>query len=365
MNNNQEIYDRLDQYLNGTLPQHERVLIEEQLKADPAFKKIAEDHFKLVHALKFHDRRVTLRQTIDNIHEDAVASLAPSVPIIAPSSGWKKYWPITAVAASVSLISVLGTLLIVNSHETKQTAYYKELRRKVDQIKKSQSQMMADIAETKGKVTALPETYAGTGFLISSNGYVATSSHVIKGADSVYIENPAFGQLKTTVLINDESTDVAILKIHPEFMQTIKPLPYLLSNEEANLGEEVYTLGFPREDIVFGEGSVSASTGYRQNPNAYQISVPVNPGNSGGPLFNQKGDLIGIISGLQTETSGAAFAIKSSVLLNVIKNIPEDSLSNPLLLPRQNNLKYLSRIQQIKKWKDCVFLVKVYNTTQE
>jgi S1-C subfamily serine protease len=130
---------------------------------------------------------------------------------------------------------------------------------------------------------------------------------------------------------------------------------------EANLGEDVFTLGFPREDIVFGEGSISATTGYQQNPNSYQVSVPVNPGNSGGPLFNAKGDLVGIISGAQTETSGAAFAIKSSVLLDVIKNIQTDSLQSPLNLPRQNSLRYLSKVDQVKKWKEYVFVVQVYN----
>src|SRR5690606_40165367 len=109
-----------------------------------------------------------------------------------------------------------------------------------------------------------------------------------------------------------------------------RPLSYMISSAEANLGEEVFTLGFPREDIVFGEGSISALSGYRQNPNAYQVSVPVNPGNSGGPLFNDRGDLVGIISGIQTETMGAAFAIKCSELPSVIDSQNTDSLSSPL-----------------------------------
>src|SRR5690606_23670002 len=139
-----------------------------------------------------------------------------------------------------------------------------------------------------------------------------------------------------------------------------RPLSYMISSAEANLGEEVFTLGFPREDIVFGEGSISALSGYRQNPNAYQVSVPVNPGNSGGPLFNSKGDLVGIISGIQTETMGAAFAIKSSVLLSVIDSLETDSLSAPLVLPKQNTLKGLSTVDKVKKWKDHVFIVRVY-----
>ena len=169
-----------------------------------------------------------------------------------------------------------------------------------------------------------------------------------------------FGRLNTDVVHSDPSNDIAILKIRNKFFK-VRPLPFILFSQDASLGESVYTLGFPREDIVFGEGSVSAATGFRQNPNAYQISVPVNPGNSGGPLLNDKGDLIGMISGIQTETTGAAFAIKSSVLIDVIKHESLDTLHTPLVLPKQNLLKNINRVQQIKRWKEFVFMIRVYN----
>jgi S1-C subfamily serine protease len=219
---------------------------------------------------------------------------------------------------------------------------------------------MADIAESKEKSTPAPANYTGTGFLISPNGYVATSYHVIKNADSIYIENSRFGRFKVSVLSNNLQKDVSILKIESENFKSLASLPYLISDKEASLGEDVYTLGFPREDIVFGEGSISASTGYKQDSAAYQISVPVNPGNSGGPLFNSRGDVVGIISGLQTETTGTAFATKSSVLLKTIHEIP-DSISATLTLPRQNFLKDLSKVQKLGKWREYVFIVRVYS----
>jgi S1-C subfamily serine protease len=127
------------------------------------------------------------------------------------------------------------------------------------------------------------------------------------------------------------------------------------------MGEYVYTLGFPREDVVFGEGSISASTGFRQDPNAYQISIPLNPGNSGGPLLDTHGDVVGIVSGIQTQTSGTAFAIKSLKLIEFLEQDALDSLRKPLLLPKQNSTKNFNRTDQIKRWKDLVFIVRVYN----
>jgi S1-C subfamily serine protease len=266
-----------------------------------------------------------------------------------------------AVAASVVLISVLGTLLVTQFNEKEQTARFIEAVRKVEQ---KQNLIINNMASTTEKKEAPPKVqpgrYAGTGFLVSSNGYIVTSHHVVKGADSVYIENSALGSFKTSVVYSDAANDLSVLRIEEPELKLPK-LPFIVNSDQANLGEDVYTLGFPREDIVFGEGSISALSGYGQNPNSYQVSVPVNPGNSGGPLFNSKGDLVGIISGIQTETSGAAFAIKSSILLDVISNMPVDSLHQPVVLPKYNSMRNLSKVEQVNKWKDNVFIVRVYN----
>jgi serine protease Do len=359
----QELIDLLDHYAKGTLTAEESLRVEERIRDDEHFRALAEEHLKLIGALKAYGRRERLRDVLEEVHailpEEYPLSL-PAEDSSLPARPRRGYWPLVAVAASVAVISVLATVFITRSSRMQQFAEYKELSRDVEEIQQSQRQIIADITE-KEKVGVLPGKYRGTGFLITSKGYVVTSYHVIKGADSVYIENEKWGRHKVTVLHSDPENDLAILIIENETLPIQRSLPYTISTTEASLGEEVFTLGFPREDIVFGEGSVSALTGYRQNPRAYQVSVPVNPGNSGGPLLNAKGDLIGIISGLQTETSGAAFATKASVLREVINQMPPDSVHTPLVLPRQNSLRGISRVEQVKRWKDLVFMVRVYN----
>jgi serine protease Do len=362
MNPNENIIELLDRFAKGRLSQEEEAYVQDKMGGDSAFRKQAEQHLEFLKAFKAYGKRRDLKNALNIIHNNIAAEAQP--PVVADTKVrklYKKYWPLTAVAASVALISIMGTLYLTQSLETKQTAYYKELRRNVEQIQKSQKRIMADIATSKEKVDLLPATYAGTGFLISPNGYLATSYHVVSGADSVYIVNETYGQLKAKVVFSNDSNDVAILKIESPEFKVSSAMGFTISSAEANLGEDVFTLGFPREDIVFGEGSVSAATGFRQNPNAYQISVPVNPGNSGGPLFNDKGDLVGIINGIQTETSGATFATKSTVLLNTIQQMDLDSISKPLVLPRQNTLKSLNKVQRVKKWKEFVFMIRVYN----
>lgn len=355
--------DLLDGYVNGTLSAEERQRLDARLATDEAFRERVEEHARLTSALKFYHDRTTLKNLLNQFHEEIDREDKPVVVLNQPArvagSVWKRYLIPMSVAASIALFSVLGTLLITRNLEAEQTTAYKELRRTVDQIKKSQTLIMKGIQESKGKSNTLT-IYAGTGFLISANGFIATSYHVVRDADSVYIENPKFGQLKAAVYYSDPDNDVAILKIvTPGFAPG--RLPFVIQSVESDLGEYACTLGYPREDVVFGEGSVSASTGYRQNMNSYQVSVPVNPGNSGGPLLNANGDLIGMISGIQTETSGATFAIKSTVLLDVLKAAPADSLSEPVVLPKQNTIRRASRVDQIKKWKELVFMIRVYN----
>jgi serine protease Do len=109
--------------------------------------------------------------------------------------------------------------------------------------------------------------------------------------------------------------------------------------------------------MVFGEGSVSSYTGFEGDTSAYQISIPVNPGNSGGPLFDNMGNLIGIISGRNASAEGASFAVKSKWLADDILEHTEEKIS----FPGKKNLKGLDRANQVRKMKDFVFMVKVMN----
>jgi S1-C subfamily serine protease len=361
MKPDQNDYQILDNYHKGLLSPEEISRLKERMDNDPEFKTEAEAWLELVSGIKFYGERVHMQKTLEAIHQQTKAEGYNKPVGSQPFPSFKKYWRLSAVAASVMIASVIGTIWLTGSLKKEQTANYKELRRTVEQIKKSQKQIIDDLAESKGNNNVfIPGKYSGTGFLISANGYVATSYHVIKESDSVVIENETYGRMKASVVYSDAQNDIAVLKISPAEFKVKKIFPFTISKKEADLGEYVYTLGFPREDIVFGEGSVSASTGFSQNPDAYQVSIPVNPGNSGSPLLNTRGDVIGVVSGVQTETAGAAFATKSLKLLEVLTSEAADSLSRPLIFPKQNTMKGLDRVDQIKKWKEFVFMVRVY-----
>lgn len=353
-----EQVDLLDKYVKGLLSKDEHAAVDQQMQNDDHFRMLAEEHFILLKEMKRQHERKQLQIVMNEAHKELEPFAKPhEKPMLTNSLARKNYWTLGAMAAAIALVSITGTFFITRSLKNEQTAIYRELRRNVEQIKKSQKVIMADIADEKKK--KMQGNFAGTGFLISSEGYLTTSYHVLKEADSVYIENEKLGLQKATLVFGDAVSDVAILKIETSPKVKLLP-PYMIATKETFLAEEVYTLGYPREDLVFGSGSISALTGYDGNPQAYQVSVPVNPGNSGGPLFNNKGDLVGIISGKQTEASGVAFATKSTVLLQVLSEKAPDSLRTVIRSSRQTSLRSASRVEQVKQWRDYVFIVRIY-----
>ena len=208
--------------------------------------------------------------------------------------------------------------------------------------------------------------FSGTGFALTSEGYIVTSAHVIKDADSakdadsLVIEGRDHKRYHAEMVYSDAKHDLAILRIKDARFTGFGKLPYTFKGGQADIGERVYTLGYPREDVVYGEGALSARSGFNGDTAYYQVSVPVNPGNSGGPLLDERGNLIGVLSSRQDDIQGAAFATKSSYLMHLVDSLKDKQPAQPYHLPRTNQLAGSARAQQVKRLQDFVFVVKVY-----
>lgn len=360
------MYEQIERYLAGNMDSAERAAFEALMHTDARLMEQVKEHKQLLQAMQFYGKRQDLRSKLNTFHNQLDAETSPAATA-QPSLMWKvfrnRHAQTIAVAASVSLFSVIGTLWSVQQLKApvqQQTARYVELRREVDRLKRAQTAIINDI--NQGTVpTPRSARFSGTGFAISSDGYLVTSSHVIEGADSIMIENKAGLKYKVSEIYRDQEHDLSILKIEDPAFTGFGNLPYTFKSTESELGEIVYTLGYPREDIVFGEGSLSSSTGFEGDSTSYQVSIPLNPGNSGGPLLDDKGNLIGVISGKQAGQEGASFAVKSAYLLQMINEVPTVTTLSPLKLPYKNALSDTSRPQQLKKLQEYVFVVKVYN----
>ena len=100
--------------------------------------------------------------------------------------------------------------------------------------------------------------FGGTGFAISSNGYILTNFHVISGADSIHIQNNKGVSYKVKKYYIDPANDIAILKVIDPSFENLGNVPYTIKKTSAGIGESVYTLGYPKDDVVLGDGYVSS-----------------------------------------------------------------------------------------------------------
>ncbi|MVT10164.1 S1C family serine protease [Chitinophaga tropicalis] len=352
----------IERYLEGEMTVQEKTAFEALRQSDPAINAQVEAHIRFMQELEGYGRRVALKEKMDHIHStldmDVLRNITPPGPARVVSIS-RRMLTNMAAAACIALVTSLSTIaLMQRANRQKTTAQYEDVRRTLNNIQRSQNALINDI-NSKKRAPANPGTYGGTGFAISNNGYVVTNYHVVAGADSIYIQNTKGEAFKATSVFEDISSDLAILKITDSTFKG-QALPYSLKPQKALRGEDVFTLGYPRDEIVYGEGYISAQTGFNGDSAAYQVSIPVNPGNSGAPLMDNKGDVIGIVTGKQSTSDGIAFAVKSAHLKRLLEEMPKDKLPKTQW-NHKNRLEGLSRVEQVKKLEEFVYMVKVYN----
>ena len=205
----------------------------------------------------------------------------------------------------------------------------------------------------------------GSGFFISETGYIVTNHHVIEKASEIEVEfkynNKIIG-FNAKVIQTDAINDLAIIKIDDDKFSNVGTIPYNFKIRSVDVGTDVFALGYPKaltimgKEIKFTDGRISSKTGFKGDITTYQSTTPIQPGNSGGPLFDFKGNLIGINNAkiITEDVEGVSYSIKSSYLLNLI-----DVLPKTISLPSSTQLASKPLTEQIKILSDYVVLIKV------
>lgn len=177
-----------------------------------------------------------------------------------------------------------------------------------------------------GRVPAMPtlEHFYGTGFFISEDGYILTNHHVVADADAITVTMNDRTELDAKVIGTDEASDVAVLKVEGS---NFPALP-VARRDELKVGEPVLAIGSPFGfDYSASAGIVSAKSRNFTKEAAVpfiQSDVALNPGNSGGPLFNQKGEVVGVNSRIFSETGGymgLSFSIPIDAAMDIYEQI--------------------------------------------
>ena len=168
-------------------------------------------------------------------------------------------------------------------------------------------------SSVKSTVTIKSDIGHGSGFLITSDGLIMTNYHVIEKAKEIEVIMNAGFSLPALVISYDEDYDVAIIKV---IGNGFKPL-FLKDTDEVSVGEEVIAIGTPKEIDLGQSVSKGIISGMREREGKryIQTDASVNPGNSGGPLLNLKGEVLGIVSRKRIESEGIGYAIPINVAI--------------------------------------------------
>lgn len=206
----------------------------------------------------------------------------------------------------------------------------------------------------------------GSGFFINEKGYIATNYHVVEEANAIQVEYFQKGVkniFSAKVIVTDKQNDLAIIQVDDPKFKTLPTIPYVFSSTIKDVGSEVFALGYPMaqvmgDEIKFTDGKISSKTGIEGDITVYQISVPIQPGNSGGPLFDNKGNLVGITSsGLNKEyfnSENVNYAIKTTYLKNLIDVMPEN-----IRLPNNVDIYNKPLTEKIKLLSDFIPIIRV------
>jgi S1-C subfamily serine protease len=214
------------------------------------------------------------------------------------------------------------------------------------------------------------ELGTGTGFLLGASKYVVTNYHVIEGANSIFVNFFMGEKIRAKVVAQDEKNDVAILLLSKRPKSAAGNI-VLGDSSKVEMGQKVFTIGYPMSTVLgkkpkYSEGIINSTTGYYDDPSLFQITVPIQSGNSGGPLFNMDGQVIGVTTSTFSTVKAARmtgtlpqnlnFAVKSLYVRALLQTVSGFSVSKigiePVPISPKNDLSSF-----IKKAKNNIVLI--------
>lgn len=366
------LMELVERYIRGEMKPDERVNFEMLRKNNPQVDQLVVEHTLFIHKMNEIAELKQFKSRLSEIHTDLAEKGKINSPKLKGKAKvvylWKRYKRVTAIAASIAgittlLISSLVFFLSPNNDPRK----LEGLSRDIEKVKNEQRAQKAVVNDIQNNIRnqndpAISFTSGGTGFIIDGNGYLVTNYHVVKNAKNIAVQNKKGETFFAKVVHHDVQRDLSILKIDDGEFKPFRYVPYGIRRSTIDIAEPVFTLGYPRDEIVYGQGYLSAKTGFGGDTLSCQIAIAANPGNSGGPVLNKHGEVIGILSTRQKSADGVIFALQSKYIYQAItdlKNKEGHSHKEPIRISASTSLKGVDRVKQVKKIEDYIFMVKV------
>jgi serine protease Do len=369
MSNNNNIWELAEAYLAGSIPQDEFLKLKHRLSTDTVFATEFYEATDLIRSATGSGKQKRFRSMLREIHQEqkAEATVKKARHIVFTP----EFWRTAAVAAGVAILTSTVTFWSLKPSLNKNEKRYNTISREVTGLKiaqarqiEKQRQLENDLVNKKNKIAPPPSDVkkTGTGFALTNNGYFVTAYHVIHDengyGDSVYIQNREGQYFKASLVTFNEETDVAIMKIDKAGFRFGKgELPYAFTQSKAGLGSHIFTLGYPAEEVAYSEGYISGRNGFEGNNMQYTLELPVGYGQSGSPLMDAEGNVLGLLTAVGSQTEEKTYAVSAKAITELLHKLPDEKT---LKLPKASKIGRMARGQQIDKIEAYTFSVKVY-----
>lgn len=371
------LIDAVERFVNGEMSPEEKIYFEDLRKNNPELDQAVVEQIFFLNELNNYSQTRNFKQTLQEVETRLVDEgiISKAVPAVSGTKAkvvllWAKYKRTIAVAASIaglvsifiaSVVSAVSnkngntntTLLVqkISNAENKQ----RQLENKIKSLEANAAK--GEVVPVKPRIDA---KFRATGFMVDAvNNYIVTNAHVISQAKhKLIIENNKGEQYSAISVYVNPQMDLAIIKVDDADFRKLPALPYSLKKANADLGEPVFMLGFPKAEVVYGEGYISARNGYNMDTLYCQLSTTANEGNSGSPVLNRNGELVGVVNSMETNAPGVVFASKVSNISRAMAEVKKMPGHENISFKGSGLLRGTDRVTQIKKLQDYVFMIK-------
>ncbi len=357
----------IERYLDNDLSEAEKIAFENSIAEDDKLANELAFQKQIRKDIRVAEERNAFKNKLNAYHK-TYFSYPGSTESKIISIRRRSVVSIISIAAAISLIVTVGSIALYHYGVEQKLAQgdYVQTDRDLDKEGTGMKEAPAvnenkeeEVKKNESIIDDYP-TKAATAFALTSDGWVISSYHTVKDNKIVQLEmvGDSLKSYKAEVRFYNKKLDLAFIKITDSRFTSFGKLPYSFNKNEEKLAEKIFTLGYPKDDIVYTEGSISSLTGFNSDSLAYQAGININPGNSGAPLFNQNGEIIGVIAGKHGTQDGTAYAIKSNYFIKTLNHLKLKEGENPVQLPARNLLKGKKVTDQVKMIMPYVFIIK-------
>lgn len=326
----EEEINLFDKYLSDEMSPSEKENFENSLATSSELKARFEEYIGFSKTLHDGVEYTKITDKLTSIHQELY-------PL--KMAFWKKRQFIIpfSVAASIALVLFLnpfgygdqqaetnmGYTPLANASEmavTEETSPENPLSQ--DGIQKDQVNKSLDLIDELDFISTQPK---GTAFLISQQGYFLSSKHLVEGKKMVILQQKELNKtFQVEVVYTDSLIDLALLKCSDELALSFDKIPYQLAKKPAILGEDLFTLGYPKKTITFTKGVLSSETGFESDSDYIEISMPSNPGISGAPLFNCQGKIIGLMTAQNSLKQAVSYSVSYENIKKTLESLSKE-----------------------------------------